>query len=227
MLAELERALRTGLTGEQLYTQVLQDNLLVKTTVSGRAITYQRLRELYGLDETIPLFRVLTLLWQRDNASLPLLGILAALARDPLLRATALPILGLPVGSELARDAVRDAVVGAVGIRLNDATVEKAVRNAASSWAQSGHLKGRTFKRRTQVQATPASLAFAIWLANAAGFKGETVLSSGWITVLDLEGTELRRLLDSARIAGLIVVRQIGSCVELDASRLTEMRYAA
>jgi hypothetical protein len=37
-------------------------------------------------------------------------------------------------------------------------------RNAASSWAQSGHLEGRTFKKRRKVVAPPATAAFAIYL---------------------------------------------------------------
>ena len=227
MLAELERALHADASGDELSTLAIEENLFAKATASGRALTLQRLRELYGLDETIPLFRVLVLLWRRDPSSLPLLGILAALARDPLLRATAQPVVGLSLGSELARDAVRDALTGVVGSRLSGATVEKVVRNAASSWAQSGHLAGRTFKRRRRVDATPAALAFAIWLAHTAGIKGEAALSSGWVTILDVEGPELRAMLERARAAGLVVVRQLGGRVELDASRLPGIGIAA
>lgn len=227
MLAELERALRADVSGEQLATLALKENLFAKATASGRELTLQRLRELYGLDDAIPLYRALSLLWRRDPSSFPLLGLLGALARDPLLRVTAQPIVGLPIGSELSRDAVRDALVSAVGTRLSGATVDQVVRNAASSWAQAGHLEGRTFKRRKRVEATPAALAFAIWLAHAAGIQGEAALASGWVTILDLARSELPAMLERARAAGLVDVRQFGSRIELDASRLPAMRIAA
>lgn len=125
------------------------------------------------------------------------------------------------------RDTIRHALAGVVGGRLNEATLEKVVRNASSSWAQSGHLEGRTFKRRRKVEATPAALAFAIWLAQAAGFNGEDILTSGWVTVLDLDPAEIRTTLERARAAGLVDVRQMGSRVAIDASRLSSVGAAA
>lgn len=227
MSVELEKILRAGAVGEQLETLVLEANALEKATMAGRALSLQRLTELYALDHEVPLFRVLRKLWDRDPGSLPLLALLAALARDPLLRATARPVVGLAPGSELMRDTMRYALAGVVGGRLNDATLDKVVRNASSSWAQSGHLKGRTFKRRRKVTATPAALAFAIWLAQAAGFAGEEILSSAWVTVLDLDPAELRAALERARAAGLVDVRQLGSRLEIDASRLSTTAEAA
>ncbi len=227
MLAELDRALHADATREKLAELAIKQNLFAKATASGRALTLQRLRELYALDDAIPLFRVLLLLWRRDPSSLPLLGILAALARDPLLRATAEPVVSLWPGSELARDSVRDAISVAGAGRLSEATAAKVGRNAASSWTQSGHLSGRTFKRRTRVDATPVALAFAIWLAHAAGIKGEAALSSGWVRVLDLDGRDLPAMIERARVAGLISVRQLGSRTELDPVCLPALKPAA
>lgn len=227
MSAELERVLRSGLAGEELRRAVVDENLLEKATTSGRELTFQRLGELYALDASVAIFAGLRALWAKDEKSLPLLSVLAALARDPLLRTTARPVLGLATGSELMRDSMRNAISATVGGRLNDATLDKVVRNAASSWAQSGHLTGRTFKRRTKVAATPAAMAFAVWLAQAAGFKGDDILSSGWVAVLDLEPSERRAMLERARAAGLLDVKQHGSRLEIDATRLTGMGAAA
>jgi len=227
MVAELERVLQSGVAGAELRRAVIDDNLLEKATTSGRELTLQRLGELYALDAAAPIFRTLRSLWAKDAKSLPLLSALAALARDPLMRVTAKPVLGLATGSELMRDSMRNAISAAVGSRLNEATLEKVVRNAASSWAQSGHLTGRTFKRRTKVTASPAAMAFAVWLAQAAGFKGDDILSSGWVAVLDLEPSERRAMLERARAAGLVDVKQHGSRLEIDATRLTGMGAAA
>lgn len=126
---------------------IVDGNLLGKPTASGRQIAFQRLKELYGLDPTNQLFRVLLKLYRMDRDAVAQLALLAALARDPLLRATAKPVLGLAAGSELMRDTVRNALTNEVGDRLNPAVLDKVVRNAASSWTQSGHLEGRTWRR--------------------------------------------------------------------------------
>jgi hypothetical protein len=220
MVPELGRLLASAAAGGDVRHAVLDENLLEKTTSSGRILTLQRLKELYGLDRSIPIFDALYTLWTRDPKSLPLLAVLAALARDPLLRATARQVVGLAPGSEVMRDTLRNAISATVGNRLNEATLDKVVRNALSSWAQSGHLAGRTFKKRIRVDATPAAMAFAVWLAQAAGFVGEDILASGWIEVLDLDSHARRTLLERARAAGLVDVRQLGSGLEIDASRL-------
>lgn len=220
MLNELARLLEAEVDASSVERLVVEDNVLGKATMSGRLLTLQRLRELYGLDRDIPLFRILADLWKREPRALPQLAMLAALARDPLLRVAARPILALPKGGELARDDVRNALLSAVGTRLSPATLDKVVRNVASSWSQSGHLEGRTFKKRHRIAATPAAFAFAVWLAQSAGFAGEDILSNGWITVLDLDPEGARALLERVRAAGLIDVRQMGPRLEIDASRL-------
>jgi len=221
MLAELTRVLSTELAGDALTEAIIHENVLEKSTTSGRTLTLQRLKELYGLDDAIPLYRVLSYLWARERIALPILALLASLARDPLMRASAKPVVGLAEGSELMRDSLRSALSAAVGARLNEATLEKVVRNTSSSWTQSGHLVGRTFKRRSHVSASPAAMAFAVWLSQAAGFKGDKILSSGWVGILDLAPTEQAAMLERARSAGLVHVRQVGSHQEIDASHLS------
>ncbi|MDR7225208.1 hypothetical protein [Aminobacter aminovorans] len=220
MLAELSRALVAEADSFSVERLVVEDNVLGKATMSGRLLSLQRLRELYGLDLNVPLFRILTELWKREPRALPQLALLAALARDPLLRVAARPILALPIGGDLARDEVRDALLSTVGTRLSPATLDKVVRNVASSWFQSGHLKGRTFKKRRRIEATPAALAFALWLAQAAGFVGDALLSNGWVEPLDLDQDGIRALLERVRAAGLVDVRPLGARLEIDASRL-------
>ena len=46
---------------------IVDQNCLGKRTVSTRKITSQRLSELYGLNPSIPLFRILRQLWQHDG----------------------------------------------------------------------------------------------------------------------------------------------------------------
>ena len=220
MLSELGRLLECDAENGSAEDLVIEGNILGKATMAGRRLSLQRLHELYALDRAVPLYSVLADLWKREPQALPQLAILAALARDPLLRATAMPVLGLAQERDLDRDGVRDALSTTVGKRLNPSTLDKVVRNAASSWTQSGHLVGRTFKKRRRIEAKPAALAFAIWLAQASGFTGNDVLSNGWVTTLDLDQERLEILLERVRAAGLVEIRQLGPHVEINSSRL-------
>jgi hypothetical protein len=206
---------------------VVEDNCLAKQTAATRKHSLQHLRELYGLDPAIPLFRVLVRLWQIESAGRPLLALLASVARDPLLRATADVIIGMPEGAELQRTAVREALAKAVNNRLNESTLSKVARNAASTWSQSGHLKGRTFKFRRAVRATPISLAFALYLAHAAAFSTEESFSSGWVRILDCNSSTGLELAAAAKRLGLIDLRTAGDVIDLDLHRLDPAYLAA
>lgn len=199
---------------------IIESNCLSKPTGSTRRLTNQRLGELYGLDPGIPLFRILRRLWPIEPAGQPLIALLAAIARDPLLAATCPAVVFLSANTEFQRDAMKNALRGFVGNRLNDSTLEKVCRNAASTWSQSGHLEGRTFKKRRMVVAPPAAAAFAIYIAHTAGFRGADIFSCAWLRVLDCDPSRARHLAIDAKRLGLLDLRMAGDVVELNLSRL-------
>jgi hypothetical protein len=126
----------------------------------------------------------------------------------------------MPANAELRRDAMKNALQAVVGDRLNDSTLEKVCRNAASTWAQSGHLEGRTFKKRRIVLPSLIAVTFAIYLAHAAGFRGAEIFSCGWLRVLDCDPSHARQLALDAKRSGLLDLRMAGDVVELNLSRL-------
>lgn len=199
---------------------IIEDNCLSKQTVANRRHSLQHLRELYALDPSVPLFRILNRLWMIDVQGRPLLALLVSLARDPLLMGTATAIIGLQDGADFHRTTMRATIASVVGERFNDATLDKAIRNTASSWAQAGHLHGRTFKIRRLVKATPATVAFALYLANAAGFHGQEMLTSAWLRVLDCTTSNAMELALEAKRIGLIDLRVAGDVFELNLDRL-------
>ena len=221
-LASTFASLPLSAKSAEYSSAIIEDNCLGKQTVATRRHSLQHLRELYALDPAVPLFRVLGRLWAIDLPARPLLALLASLARDPLLMATAPPIIDLPDGAEYQRTAMRTTISASVGARLNDATLDKVIRNAASSWSQSGHLDGRTFKVRRLVKATPAVVAFALYLATAAGFHGQDILSSGWVKVLDCTTSAAMALALEAKRIGLIDLRAAGDVFELSLDRLDQ-----
>jgi hypothetical protein len=194
---------------------IIEDNALDKQTAATRKLTAQRLTELYALEPSVPLFRVLRRFWQDDVEGRPLLALLCALARDPLLRATSEPVLALTVGEELSRQRVTDAIRSAVGDRLNDATLDKVVRNASSSWTQSGHLEGRARKFRRVVRPTPLSTAYALMLGYLEGLRGGRLFETAWTRVLDASPPELRNVAAEAKRLGGLDLKAAGDVIEV------------
>jgi hypothetical protein len=67
---------------------------------------------------------------------------------------------------------------------------------------------------------SPTAVAFAIYLAQAAGFRGAEIFSCGWLRVLDCEPSPARQLALDAKRSGLLDLRMAGDVVELNLSRL-------
>lgn len=226
-LSELFEVLPPTADREQHAAAIVEENVLGKSTAAGRRGASQRLRELYALDPTIALYRVLRRVWEIDAPGRPLIALLGALARDPLLRATAAPVLGLQPGCELSRASLLSALTQATGDRLNGAILDKVARNAASSWAQSGHLAGRVRKVRQRVNPTPGSIAMAMWLGSVQGGSGEELLHSSWARVLDRSPSELLGLVLRAKQHGFLDARVGGGVVEIDARGLDPLARRA
>ena len=223
MLKELEVLLATvpaNATREAYVSKIIDENVLGKSTQATRKLTAQRLGELYSFDIGVPLFRVFRFYWDRDRRGHALLALLLALARDPLLRATASSVLGLVPDEAFDRQSMRDAVRAAVGDRLNDNTIDKVVRNAASTWTQSGHLVGRVNKQRRRVSPTPASTAFALFLGYSLGMRGESLLRSMWIRILDLSVDDALKMASDAKRLGLLNMSLGGGVIEISFARL-------
>lgn len=218
MLAELSHllsAVQEAATREDYAVAILEDNCLGKRTSATRKLSLQRLAELYALDAHVILFRVLRDLWGRNETSRPLLALLLALGRDPLLRATATPVIRTPYGHEFARQSMKDALTEAIGNRLNEATQDKVIRNASSSWTQSGHFRGRGRKIRQKVDATPAATAFALLLGFAVGRRGRLLFETPWTAVLDTSVEDLVDLAVDAKRLGLLDLKQSGSMFDV------------
>jgi len=230
MLAELRELLAlqpAPSTRDEFAVAITDGNALGKPTASGRRLSAQRITELYGLDMRLALFRVLRQLWAIDHEGRPMLALMCALARDPLLRASAPSVLGLAIGSELMRSAMLATLRATTGARVNEATLDKIARNVASSWSQSGHLAGRVRKLRQRVEPTTGAVAYALWLGSLAGIAGEDLLTTPWSRVFDCGPTALLEHTLRAKQLGLLHARTGGGVVEIDVSRLDPLQRTA
>ena len=214
-LAKLLSAVPESSPRTAYFAAIVDENVLGKSTVSTRKLSAQRLSELYILDPQAPLFRVLRRLWDTDIAGRPLLALLCALARDPLLRATAAPVLALCPGEELSRQAMTDALCNHGGARFNDSTLDKVVRNVSSSWTQSGHLEGRVRKFRRIVRPTPLATAYALMLGYLEGLRGGRLFETNWTRVLDASPMELRNVAAEAKRLSGLDLKAAGDMIEV------------
>lgn len=207
-------------TREDYLAAIHDENCLGKRTVATRKLSSQRLSELYALDPGVPLFRIMRRCWPADRNGQAVLALLLALARDPLLRASAPAVLRMRPGEELGRQQIRDALHQAVGNRLSESTLDKVVRNVGSSWTQSGHLKGHGRKFRQRVTPTATTAAYALLLGHFTGRRGAALFETLWAQVLDAPVRELMELAMDARRLGLLDMTHSGGVIDVSVSRL-------
>lgn len=214
-LTALLAAVGAGGSSEDYERAVLEDNVLSKRSESTRRRTLRYLRELYLLDNASSLFRVLTRLWFVDTDAQPLLALLSALGRDPLLRATAPTVLGLDEGDAVTADELAAAVRRSYPDSYSEAVAAKIGRNAASSWTQSGHLKGHSKKLRTSAETRPSDVAFALFLGHLAGEAGAGLFNTVYARALDRPAYTLYDDAFAATQRGWIDFRRAGEVVEV------------
>jgi len=203
---------------QEFWVAIVKHNALCKKAYSTRKKSAVRLTELYGLDQSITLFRVLQTLWRSDPIGQPLLALLCACARDPLLRMTAKPLLHARQGEEVTKKQLEDVVRNDAGDRFNPATLNQVARNAASSWAQSGHLVGRNIKKRSKPQVSVANVTYALLLGYLCGMRGQSLFQSFWVSLLDAQEHVLQQMAREASLRGWFSYRGIGDVVEVDFS---------
>lgn len=225
MLAELESVLTSvpsGASASDYREAILVRNVLAKATESTQRESLRRLRELYALDEAVPIFGLLRKLNSADPASSPLLALQVVWARDPLFRATTAPILASTEGERVETASLEQALAATFPKQYSELSRGQTSRHAASSWTQSGHLTGRAKKIRQRIKPTPAAVTMALFFGQVAGYHGAAVFSNPWCRLLDLTEDQARNLAREAHRAGLLDLRVLGEVVELSFPRFKE-----
>ena len=216
MLLELEILLAAGpLSPAERQRLVMEENILGKGSAAAKQSVLRQITNLYELGGSGPAPAGLVTLWEIEREARPILALLCALARDPLLRDSAGPVLTASLGAQVSWANIAATLAGLHPDRFSPAMLKSLAQNCASSWTQSGHLKGHRDKRRVRAQATPVAAAYAALLASLAGFGGPALIASPWMDVLDLSINERLAQLGRAEALGLLRVRAAGDVVEI------------
>ena len=210
-----ERADRTA-----FKTAVIEDNLLGKHTVSTRIETFERLSALYLLDPSKAMFTALRWFWKQGVESRPMLALLTAVARDPLLRATVPSVLAMPLDATYDKAAVAASVRTIDPDHFKPAILHKIAVNAGASWTQAGFLAGRVAKRRVRPSLTPAAVAYAIYLGHLEGRSGDRLLDTLWTVLLDHPRNQIEVMAQDAAARQLMDYRRAGSVRDISFYRL-------
>lgn len=195
----------------RLRELVVEENLLGKRSAGNRRSSFRYLSELYALDVSVPVYRLMRRLWEEDAGGRPLLALLCAVARDPMLRGSAEAVLDAARGSHLP-----PATLAATVRRpLAATTLKSAGQNLASSWAQAGFLTGVMTKTRTRAHATPGAAAYALALGFMEGGRGSLLLTTPWTRLLDCPTDEVLALVRQAARRGWVGYRAAGDVMDL------------
>lgn len=201
---------------ENLRDAAVLENALQKASAAGRAKTFRHLREFYSLHPEVPLFASLRRLWDIREAERPLLAILCAAARDPILLASADFVLPIPPGDRVDKADVETFLTARHPARYSETVLPRIVRNLLSSWTQSGHLTGHLVKLRGRAEAGPVSTAYALLLGYLCGRRGEGLFDSPWTRFLDCTVSETHEHAGKAHEMGLVTLKRAGGIVDVD-----------
>ncbi len=200
---------------EDYLSAVVTQNILSKETQSTRKKTYVMLRRLYGLDVDIPLFQIYRKLMYHDPTSAPQLSFLASWARDPLLRISTPVVMSHCFGARVTTESIRQAIAKGYPDIYSASSLGTASRNIASTWAQSGHLYGKSEKVRIKTNASAASITLALVLGHIDGYDGEALFTCPYIKLLDLSKAEAKNLTALAHKENLLTYRTIADIIEI------------
>ena len=200
---------------DDYITAVVEQNVLGKPTQTTRKRTAQRLMELYSLDQTRPIFRLLCNFWTRDILARPLLAYLAAATRDALLRDMSPFVVAIPANSAVSASQVADHLKERYPARFKPTTLLSTAQNLASTWTQAGFLTGKVNKKRSRPVVTPVVVAFALILGYLSGIRGKLLLDTLWTRMLDLNPIQIAELAAEASRQGWLSYKGAGSIVEI------------
>jgi hypothetical protein len=218
MLGELSLVLEhvgTKAKHDEYLAAVVEQNVLGKRTQTTRKRTAQRLVELYALDQTRPVFRLLRHFWSADASARPLLAYLAAAARDPLLRELTPFVVAIPINAAVNATRIASHLTERYPSRFKPTTLISTAQNLASSWTQAGYLSGKVNKKRTRPVVTPVVVTFALLLGYLRGSRGKMLLDTVWTRMLDRTPAEIANLATEASKQGWMNYKAAGSVVEI------------
>lgn len=214
-LRHLFRACPASATQADYRSAVVNRNVLGKPTAAACRITYDRLRELYALHADVLLLRALRDLWEADVAGQPMLALLCATARDPILRAMTPFVLSLSPGTQVTPQMLSEEAERQFPGKFKPSVLAGLGRNAASTWQQAGLLRQARPRERLRAEIHTGPVAYAMLLGDLCGARGQSLFHTLWAQMLDSSDHLLREQALIASQQGWIEYRAAGDVIEV------------
>jgi len=194
---------------------IVNQNLLGKPTKKARELAFRHMATLYGLDPSNSIFRALRRLWPLDDGAQPILALMVALARDPLLRGTQSFILEKQLGMHVPREEMEHCLAELNPERFSPASLKSFAQNVSGTWTSAGFLIGRQRKVRSTPVVRPENVAMALFLGYLEGRTGQRLFTSEWMQLLSESPDALESLTNSASHRGQLVFLNAGGVKEV------------
>ena len=207
-------------TKDDFTKTIVEENVLEKPTLSSRKKSLRHLIDLYGMDPSKALFRVLWELGHADLDSMPQLCLVCAYARDPQLRHSFELIRALRLGEVLERTAMEQHLEHGFPGRFSPAMKKSMAQNVNTTWTFGGHLLGKVKKTRQLPSPRPISAAYAMFVGYLTGLRGERLLDSSFAALVASNRSQLQTALSLASARGLLSLKNAAGIVEFDFSNL-------
>jgi len=192
-----------------------EDNCLGKRSGRTRKLSVRHLISLYALDPSFTIFRALRYFWNRDPKGQPLLALMCACARDPLLLLSADFVLKFDKNETITRKTLEEYIDSKDPGHFSRATLSSTAQNINSTWTKSGHLIGKARKTRSKAMATPGSVSYGLFLGYLMGFRGEALFMTNFARLLDCSLEKAMELAEEASRRGWIVFKRIGNVIDV------------
>ena len=216
----LVRSMPLSITKNDFLKAIVEDNVLEKPTLISRKKSLRHLIELYGMDPSKVLFRVLWELGHADLDSLPQICLICAYARDSQLRNSFELIRTLHLGEVLERAAMEQQLETGFPGRFSPSMKKSMAQNVNTTWTFGGHLAGKAKKTRQLPSPRPISAAYAMFVGYLTGLRGERLLDSAFAALVASNRSQLQAALSLASAKGLLSLKKAAGIVEFDFSNL-------
>lgn len=197
-----------------------QENVLGKPTVSSRQKSFRHLVELYGLDASQALFRVLQRFAAIAPDSIPLLALVCVFCRDPQLRGSFSLLEQTNPGTPIPRRLMEEHLETLFPDRFSPAMKQSLAQNVNTTWTVSGHLHGRAVKTRAIPSPSFLATTYALFAGYLAGLRGDVLLKSIFSRLVAVSPLQAIEHLKESSKHGFLRLRHAGGVTEIDFSPL-------
>ena len=199
---------------------IVEENILRKSTHSGKISTYKILLKHYTLNDNDVFYHLMKKFCIQDRMSLPLLASLYSIYKDPIFRIAAEYIVSLQPGTGINSQNIADYLNPIIGDKYTFNTLRSLSQNIGSSWTQAGHLSGKVLKTRELVKPTWVAAAYAFTIGFLQGSRGTALFETLWAKVLDADRLQLEELAFQAARHGVLDFRASGEVVEFSFDKI-------